>query len=120
MRHLAGTVILLFVSAAVVYASTTVPGLIPFFSIGAWLYITGWLCDRFFTANDESVAADAEPAAAGAGTGACYAGLQRLDRLTCRDSAARLPARPTFGGPPGAPVPDQPHPAPSSCPHVHK
>ena len=55
-RHLAGTVILLFISAAAFYASTTVPGLIPFFSIGAWLYVTGWLCDRFFTANDESVA----------------------------------------------------------------
>lgn len=57
VRHLAGTVILLFISAAVVYASRAVPGLIPFFSIGAWLFITGWLCDRFFTANDESVAA---------------------------------------------------------------
>lgn len=56
VRHLAGTVILLFVSAAAVYASRTLPGLIPFFSIGAWLYVTGWLCDRFFTANDESVA----------------------------------------------------------------
>ncbi|WP_432245061.1 YesL family protein [Arthrobacter sp. G.S.26] len=55
-RHLAGTVILLFVSAAVFFASSSLPGLIPFFSIGAWLYITGWLCDRFFTANDESVA----------------------------------------------------------------
>jgi uncharacterized membrane protein YesL len=57
VRHLAGTVILLFISAAVVYASSAVPGLIPFFSIGAWLFITGWLCDRFFAANDESVAA---------------------------------------------------------------
>lgn len=57
LRHLAGTVILLFVSAAAVYASSAVPGLIPFFSVGAWLYATGWLCDRFFTANDESVAA---------------------------------------------------------------
>jgi len=56
VRHLAGTVILLFVSAAAVYASRTLPGLIPFFTIGAWLYVTGWLCDRFFTANDESVA----------------------------------------------------------------
>jgi uncharacterized membrane protein YesL len=55
-RHLAGTVILLFISAAALYASTTVPGLVPFFSIGAWLFATGWLCDRFFTANDESVA----------------------------------------------------------------
>lgn len=57
VRHLAGTVILLFVSAAAVYASRALPGLIPFFSIGAWLYLTGWLCDRFFAANDESVAA---------------------------------------------------------------
>ena len=61
VRHLAGTVILLFVTAAVVYASSSLPGLIPFFSVGAWLYLTGWLCDRFFAANDESVAA-AEPA----------------------------------------------------------
>lgn len=57
VRHLAGTVILLFVTAAAVYASRALPGLIPFFSIGAWLYVTGWLCDRFFAANDESVAA---------------------------------------------------------------
>lgn len=60
LRHLAGTVILLFVSAAGVYASGAVPGLIPFFSIGAWLYLTGWLCDRFFTANDDSMAAATE------------------------------------------------------------
>lgn len=57
IRHLAGTVILLFISAAALYASRALPGLIPFFSIGAWLFLTGWLCDRFFTANDESVAA---------------------------------------------------------------
>lgn len=57
VRHLAGTVILLFITAAAVYASRALPGLIPFFSIGAWLYVTGWLCDRFFAANDESVAA---------------------------------------------------------------
>ncbi|WP_066294160.1 YesL family protein [Arthrobacter sp. B6] len=57
VRHLAGTVILLFITAAVVYASRALPGLIPFFSVGAWLYMTGWLCDRFFTANDESLAA---------------------------------------------------------------
>jgi uncharacterized membrane protein YesL len=59
LRHLAGTVILLFMSAAAVYASRSLPGLIPFFSVGAWLFATGWLCDRFFTANDESVAAAA-------------------------------------------------------------
>jgi uncharacterized membrane protein YesL len=63
MRHLAGTVILLFVSAAVAYASGAVPGLIPFFSVGAWLFLTGWLCHRFFTANDESMAALAEQSA---------------------------------------------------------
>lgn len=57
VRHLAGTVILLFITAATAYASRALPGLIPFFSIGAWLYVTGWLCDRFFAANDESVAA---------------------------------------------------------------
>ncbi|MDV8147104.1 YesL family protein [Arthrobacter sp. B10-11] len=55
LRHLAGTAILLFVTAAAYFASQSLPGLIPFFSIGAWLYATGWLCDRFFTANDESV-----------------------------------------------------------------
>jgi uncharacterized membrane protein YesL len=59
-RHLAGTAILLFVTAAALYASQALPGLIPFFSIGAWLYVTGWLCDRFFAANDESVTAAAE------------------------------------------------------------
>lgn len=62
VRHLAGTVILLFVSAALVYASSCLPGLVPFFSIGAWLYLTGWLCHRFFTANDESVAGAPGPA----------------------------------------------------------
>jgi uncharacterized membrane protein YesL len=57
VRHLAGTVILLFISAAALYASRALPGLVPFFSVGAWLFLTGWLCDRFFEANDESVAA---------------------------------------------------------------
>jgi uncharacterized membrane protein YesL len=72
LRHLAGTAILLFVSACVVFASQSVPGLIPFFSIGVWLYLTGWLCDRFFTANDESVAAGstAVPAAVSGSEGA--------------------------------------------------
>ncbi|TLM84411.1 DUF624 domain-containing protein [Pseudarthrobacter sp. NamE2] len=67
VRHLAGTVILLFISAVVVYASSTLPGLIPFFSVGAWLFATGWLCDRFFTANDEFVAATMAPAGTQAG-----------------------------------------------------
>ncbi len=55
MRHLAGTVILLFVTAAALFVCRSIPGLIPFFGIGAWLYVTGWLCDRFFTANDEAM-----------------------------------------------------------------
>ncbi|MFF1830602.1 YesL family protein [Paenarthrobacter sp. NPDC058040] len=57
MRHLAGTAVLLFVTAAAVFACRSVPGLLPFFGVGAWLYVTGWLCDRFFTANDDSLAA---------------------------------------------------------------
>lgn len=59
IRHLAGTAILLFVTAAAGFALISVPGIIPFFGIGAWLYLTGWLCDRFFAANDDSVAAAA-------------------------------------------------------------
>lgn len=73
VRHLAGTAILLFVSAVVIYASSRLPGLVPFFSIGLWLYLTGWLCDRFFTANDQSVTAAGGSAGAeglhGAATG---------------------------------------------------
>ncbi|BCW37538.1 hypothetical protein StoSoilA2_35940 [Arthrobacter sp. StoSoilA2] len=57
MRHLAGTAILLFVTAAAVFVCRSVPGLIPFFGVGAWLYVTGWLCDRFFAANDHAMAA---------------------------------------------------------------
>ncbi|MFE4197193.1 YesL family protein [Paenarthrobacter sp. NPDC056912] len=56
MRHLAGTAILLFVTAAAVFVCRSVPGLIPFFGVGAWLYVTGWLCDRFFAANDDAMA----------------------------------------------------------------
>ncbi|MDR6504986.1 DUF624 domain-containing protein [Arthrobacter oryzae] len=74
LRHLAGTAILLFVTAAALYASQALPGLIPFFSIGAWLYVTGWLCDRFFAANDESVMADGLARAAGGGGAAAGAG----------------------------------------------
>lgn len=55
MRHLAGTVILLFVTAAAVFACRSLPGLVPFFAVGGWLYLTGWLCDRFFTANDDAM-----------------------------------------------------------------
>jgi uncharacterized membrane protein YesL len=57
MRHLAGTVILLFVTAAALFACRSLPGLVPFFGFGAWLYATGWLCDRFFAANDVAMAA---------------------------------------------------------------
>lgn len=64
MRHLAGTVILLFVTATALFVCRSVPGLVPFFGIGAWLYVTGWLCDRFFTANDEAMEADRAAGAA--------------------------------------------------------
>ncbi|MGF6833536.1 putative membrane protein YesL [Paenarthrobacter sp. TE4293] len=66
MRHLAGTVILLFVTAAALFVCRSVPGLIPFFGVGAWLYVTGWLCDRFFAANDEAMSESASgPSPAG-------------------------------------------------------
>ena len=109
VRHLAGTVILLFVTAAAVYASRALPGLIPFFSIGAWLYVTGWLCDRFFVANDESVAAIAalqeaagdEAAAPGSGAAgsAATAANAGAARSTTAGSGTR-PVRPTHQGAP--------------------
>jgi hypothetical protein len=66
LRHLAGTAILLFVTAVALFASQALPGLVPFFRVAPWLYVTGWLCDRFFTANDESVTGSAGEPAAGA------------------------------------------------------
>ncbi|MBW4093902.1 MAG: DUF624 domain-containing protein [Acidobacteria bacterium] len=57
LTHLAGTVLLLVVTVAIGYASLRLPGLIPFFSFGAWFYVVGWLCDKFFEQNDASVAA---------------------------------------------------------------
>ncbi|MDQ0677147.1 putative membrane protein YesL [Arthrobacter pascens] len=96
VRHLAGTVILLFISAAAVYASRALPGLIPFFSIGVWLFVTGWLCDRFFTANDESLEALA----------ALQEGTAQEQALpeTSRHGAGRTPARPARTVGRGAPV----------------
>lgn len=63
MRHLAGTVILLFVTAAAVFACRSLPGLVPFFGVGGWLYVTGWLCDRFFAANDDAMVGKGDGAA---------------------------------------------------------
>lgn len=91
LRHLAGTAILLFVTAAVFFASQALPGLIPFFSIGAWLYVTGWLCDRFFTANDESMAAMADDASTTGAAGIASAAL-----------AAPVASAASPGGPGGA------------------
>lgn len=92
LRHLAGTAILLFVTAAALYASRALPGLIPFFSVGAWLYVTGWLCDRFFAANDESVAVDS---AGGDGVGAAEAaGAVAAGALGHRSGAGGTAARP--------------------------
>lgn len=56
LRYLAGTVLLLFVTVAVGYVSMLLPGLIPFFSIGVWIFLVGWLCEKFFTANDKTMA----------------------------------------------------------------
>lgn len=56
LRNLAGTVLLLLVTAAVAFASFRLPGLIPFFSVGAWMYLTGWLCEKFYAANEVAMA----------------------------------------------------------------
>lgn len=60
LRYLASTVLLLFVTVAIGYVSLLLPGLILFFSIGIWLYLVGWLCEKFFTANDKAIAEAAE------------------------------------------------------------
>jgi uncharacterized membrane protein YesL len=95
LRHLAGTAILLFVTAAALFSSQALPGLIPFFSVGAWLYVTGWLCDRFFTANDESVAAD--PVEHGTGSFGARSGAGR-EMAESRIGAATVGAA-TVGAP---------------------
>lgn len=88
MRHLAGTAILLFVTAAIAFACRQFPGLIPFFGAGAWLYITGWLCDRFFTANDDAVA----QASVATATAAEVLTVQAASHATATGSAPQ-PAR---------------------------
>ncbi|PYI39056.1 hypothetical protein CVS30_07020 [Arthrobacter psychrolactophilus] len=56
LRNLAGTVLLLLVTAAVGIVSLRLPGLVPFFSVGVWMFLVGWLCDKFYSSNDESMA----------------------------------------------------------------
>lgn len=60
-RQLPGMALLLFVAAAVVFASLSVPGLIPFLSGGAWLTLTGHVAHRLFEANDALAVGPAEP-----------------------------------------------------------
>jgi uncharacterized membrane protein YesL len=57
----ASTVVLLFVFAALAFASAAMPILLGTVSIGAWLQTSTWLCVRFFTENEDRLARAAEP-----------------------------------------------------------
>ncbi len=50
------SVLQLFVLAVVGYASYRLPALVPFLSVGAWLYLASWLALRFFAENEARLA----------------------------------------------------------------
>lgn len=62
LRNLAHGVVLLATGVLIATASATVPGLIPFLSIGAWLCVSTALCIAFFIANDKALPAHEAPA----------------------------------------------------------
>ena len=53
------TVLLLFVFAALAFATATAPVLLFTVSIGGWLQTSTWLCLRFFAENEDRLASDA-------------------------------------------------------------
>lgn len=57
LLNLPGTVLVLLVTAAIGFASYLLPGLLIFFSFGLWITADSYLCQRFFQANDDRVAA---------------------------------------------------------------
>lgn len=59
----ASTVILLFVFAALAFATAALPVLLVTVSIGAWLQASTWLCVRFFAENEDRLARAAGPEA---------------------------------------------------------
>lgn len=56
LRQLPGVALLLFITAAVLFASGALPGLVPFASGGTWIMLTGFVGHRLFEANDAAVA----------------------------------------------------------------
>jgi uncharacterized membrane protein YesL len=56
----ASTVILLFVLAALAFATTAAPVLLVTVSVGAWLHTSTWLCVRFFEENEDRLATETE------------------------------------------------------------
>lgn len=48
----ASSVLLLFALSAIVFATATLPVLAPLISVGAWIYLNTWLCQRFFQENE--------------------------------------------------------------------
>ncbi|MFK4789649.1 DUF624 domain-containing protein [Microbacterium sp. ZW T5_56] len=56
LANLIHGVLLAIAAIAIIVASFFLPGLIPVFSVGAWLVLSTALCLGFFTANDRRVA----------------------------------------------------------------
>jgi len=61
LLNIAHVVLFILLAVVIVTASLILPGLIPFVSVGAWLVLSTTFCMAFFRANDEQVAARAEP-----------------------------------------------------------
>ena len=55
LTHLPGTIVLGVSLAAIGYASSVVPGLLPLLSVGAWILLNMTLCVRFFAENDAAL-----------------------------------------------------------------
>ncbi|NDL60754.1 DUF624 domain-containing protein [Phytoactinopolyspora sp. XMNu-373] len=56
LAYPASTIILLFVLAATTFVTAVFPVLLLTISAGAWIYLSTWLCLRFFAENDAKLA----------------------------------------------------------------
>ena len=54
----ASSVLLLFVLLAVVYVTATYPFLALVVSVGGWIQLDTWLCQRFFAENEARLRAE--------------------------------------------------------------
>jgi uncharacterized membrane protein YesL len=55
--NLPGSILLIFILLAVGFVSYLMPGLLIFVSFGLWITADSYLCQRFFAANDDRIAA---------------------------------------------------------------